>query len=130
MEPDEFITREAFSALTEDERAAYMAGFVVELGPLLHDEERDDSRALDFISHYFNLLEWTSTPEEYERDVRSKLWDTTWANAEVMLAALEGYEDPSLTDAERADLAARIESVRAIIEHKGNLTALDETTDE
>ena len=121
MEPDEFMTREAFESLDVDERLAYHGRFMAALEQVL--ETGDSSVKLDFIEHYLDLMEWT-LPAEYERTVM-RLWETLWAHAEEVPAVLEGaLASGELSESERAWATDNLGDARALAEHKRDIDRL------
>ncbi len=123
MEPDEFITREAFERLSEEERNRYVIGFTVALGPILDRPVNVDAqRQLDYITHYLDLVEWVLPPEEYEQMVKLPMWNAAWENAETMKRALEGTRDNLDPGPRRAGRGrGKLDAVKLMIEHKRNL---------
>jgi hypothetical protein len=127
LEPHEFISREDFDALDERARTAYVSRFAVALGPIFNDNagEVDASTKLDYIKHYFDVMEWMLPPDEYDKQVRTPLWETAWENAEEIRASVAGAATGTdLDDDERAHAEQLLQSVQAMVEHKRGLDEL------
>jgi hypothetical protein len=126
-----FIERHDYFALSEDEQTRYVLRFMASLGDVL---DRDQGAAakpddvelkLDYVEHYFALMEWVLPAGEYDRLVRSRLWDEMWQNADLMRGIFERIvNDPNSTSEERDEARGRIEALAALVEHKNDIESL------
>lgn len=123
MDPTDFLSREEFERLSEEDAERYTedvaAGFVSAEGA------GDEERLVSFAIHQLDLAEWTLPAEEYERLIREPLWDAAWANAQTFRESLEQHlASAELTAAERSRVLALVEHARTIEEHKRSLEEL------
>jgi hypothetical protein len=125
VEPDEFLTRDEFLALSEKERLGYAASVVATAK--LAKEDGDEARQVEFAIHFLDLSKWVLPPEEYERAVKDRFWAAAFEDAEqIRSLMLKASQNPDLTEEERADAAARLPALEAMIEHKRSLAELPE----
>jgi len=126
VERDGFITQEAFEALSEEWQAGYVTAFMPSFRRVV-DSDGAHALKLDFIQHYYDLMEWLLPPEEYDKLVKTPMWNAAFENAELMLDALEeGLASPDVPDSGKAGLPAMIQAVKAMIQHKRDLDELPE----
>jgi hypothetical protein len=124
MEPSEFLSRDQFEKLPEEEAIAYMERVGREMHDAIDSGEKT-ARTLAFTEHYVDLAEWTLSPEDFERWIKRPSWEAVWDNAEEMLATLERLsESEELSEAERRDALERAEQFRALAQHKRDIESL------
>lgn len=123
MNPQDFLSREQFDQLSDDEATRYIESVHSRI-----ESEYDTSRKLRIATHFLDVLEWILPPEVYEQTVRRPAWDLSWRNAEAFLALFEQYA-ASAPEAERERIGYYIDQLRPIVDHKRALDDLGETDD-
>ncbi len=75
MEPEEFLDRDSFEALSESERATYIERFMETFNPIL-ESGKTSERTIDYLVHYFDVSEWVLRPKWSRGDLdnRSGTW--------------------------------------------------------
>jgi hypothetical protein len=123
MPPFEFLTRSEVELLSEEDLEEYLA----RVREAADDANSSADDRITATGHYFNVLEWTLPPDEFDLQVRRPIWDRLWEDAESQLARLnELVVSEDISEADRALLLARIEQARAVVEHKQSLNELED----
>jgi hypothetical protein len=73
VNPDEFVTREAFDRLSNDEAQTYVDSFLGSFGAVIRDDDSEAEQKLAYLEHYFDLAEWILPADEYEEAVRAAI---------------------------------------------------------
>ena len=124
VEPEDFVSEAEFAELSEADQASYMIRFMASLGPVLA-KTGEEELTLDYIQHYFNLMEWALPPEEFDRLVKSRLWDEMWNSADLMRGVFERVrDDPSASVEERLEATERLAALDAVAQHKADIDRL------
>jgi hypothetical protein len=128
MEPSDFATRDEFEGLSDEEALAYFERLRDTLMEKL--KSAHPFTQVEFAEHYYDVLEWTLPPEDYERLVRRPLSDTLFENVEVMRdALLRVLASPDVPASEKQKILPRLDQVLWMTEHKRDLDDLAETGD-
>jgi hypothetical protein len=123
VEPHEFLSKDEFEALSDDEALAYVQRFHPALDAALKSGDVD--RVLPFSEHLADLVEWTQSPEDYTRMVALPFWNAQWENIDKFVETLEELSaSPELDESDRRFAAESLERARAIQEHKRGLEDL------
>jgi hypothetical protein len=123
MKPSDFLSIDDFANLTGEEQADYVQAFLEAFHEL--PDDADGETKLAFVKHYFDLAEQLLSPAEFEKQIRSKLWDTAWSNSDLMVEVIErGIASGDLTDEEIEGAPESLQRARALAEHKHTLDGL------
>jgi hypothetical protein len=94
MAAHDFLAREQFEALSEDEQLTYAD----HLSRALREAHTLDEKLTISGHYFFEVAEWVFSPDEVDRKFRRPLWDMFWDNAEgTAAAAAEELERMSST---------------------------------
>jgi hypothetical protein len=119
MDANDFLDRESFEALPDDEQIAYHQRVFEDM------KQAEGVAAIDHLRHIYDIAEWTLSEEEVDRLLRRPLWDLGWENAERMEATLvQAIESGELTDEEIVDARQTLERAREVLQHKRDLENL------
>jgi hypothetical protein len=122
VEPDEFLTRDEFENLSDDEQGAYYDEVSQELRTASGTEI---DRQLAIAEHWCEILEWTLEPEEYERLIRRPLWNERWERAEQLATVYrKALASGELTAEEQQTAEAGLRETEDLIAHKRDLENL------
>ncbi len=119
MDEHDYLSREDFERLTDEEQLAYYQDVRVEL-----DEETVGAR-LARMSHIYDIAEWMMPGEEIVRLISLPLWNMAWENVEMIEATLvEAIASGKLSGDELTSAQKILERARQVLQEKRDLENL------